>query len=296
MLLYRINAERSRRNMQKIPNYTLSNGVEIPMIGMGTWETFNGELCERAVADALEAGYRHFDTAPGYGNEESIGKILRTSGIKREEIFITTKLRNTHHGYDLAKEGFALSMDKLGLDYIDLYIIHWPNPTEFRSWWQEANAGAWRFMEEMYEKGLIRAIGLSNFWPRHIEELLKTARIKPMVNQLHLCPGDINAPATSLSKKLGMLCEGYSPLGKGRIFTVPEMIGLSEKYGKSIAQLCIRWSLQNGFLPLPKTVTPERMTENLDVFDFEIAPEDIEMMTELDGIAGVGQDPDTVTF
>jgi diketogulonate reductase-like aldo/keto reductase len=276
--------------------FTLSNGVKIPCIGFGTWRTPEGELAVSSVKAALRAGYRHIDTAAIYGNEESVGRGIRESGIKRDEIFLTTKLWNTEHGYEAALKAFEESVKKLGTDYLDLYLIHWPNPVKFRGNWQEANAGTWRAFEELYRAGKLRAIGLSNFHQRHIEPLLKTASIVPQVNQIRLCPGCTQDPVAEYCRSKNILLEAYSPLGAGEIFAAPEMKGFAEKYRRSIAQICIRWSLQRGYLPLPKSVTPERIIENAKVFDFELTPEDVEKIAGLTGIAGLARDPDAADF
>ena len=276
--------------------YRLSNGVGIPCIGFGTWQTPDGDVAVRSVAAAIEAGYRHIDTAQAYGNEESVGKGIRESGIDRKDLFVTTKLWNTNHSYKLTMRTFEESMNKLGLDYLDLFLIHWPNPIAFRDHWQEANAESWKAMEELYEAGKIRAIGVSNFRPHHIEEILKTAKVAPMVNQIRLCPGDTQDETVDWCREHGMVLEAYSPLGIGQIFEVPEMQKLAEKYHRSIAQVCIRWSLQRGYLPLPKSVTPSRIQENLKVFDFELSDEDVQLIADLKGCVGYASDPDRTNF
>ena len=275
--------------------YKLSNGVEIPVIGYGTWQV-EDDIAVASVEEAIKAGYRHIDTAQAYGNEESVGKAIRLSGVPRKDLFITTKLWNANHSYDLTMSSFEESMNKLGLDYLDLFLIHWPNPVAFRDHWQEANAESWKAMEELVEEGRIRAIGISNFFPRHIEALLKTAKIAPHVNQMRLCPGDAQEDVVAYCREHRMVLEAYSPLGTGRIFDVPEMQALAAKYGRSIAQICIRWSLQMGFLPLPKSVTPSRIQENLQVFDFELSEEDVKLIAGLKGCVGYASDPDTRTF
>ncbi len=276
--------------------YTLSNGVEIPCIGFGTWQTPNGEVAVSAVLSALEAGYRHIDTAQGYGNEESVGIAVKKSGIKREEIFITSKLANDDHGYERTMAAFEGTMKRLDMDYLDLYLIHWPNPIAFRDNWQEANAGTWKAFEELYKAKRIRAIGISNFHPHHIEELMKTATIPPMVNQIRLCPGDTQDEVVDYCRSHNILLEAYSPLGVGKIFEVPEMKALAEKYGKTIAQIAIHWSLQRGYLPLPKSVTPSRIRENADVFDFELDESDVELISNLKGCVGYSANPDEITW
>lgn len=277
-------------------SYKLSNGVEIPCIGFGTWQTPNGDVAVSSVLSALQSGYRHIDTAQGYGNEESVGTAVKKSGIDRKEIFITSKLTNSEHGYQKTLDAFEETMKKLEIDYIDLFLIHWPNPIAFRDHWQEANAETWRAFEELYNAGRIRSIGISNFHPHHIEELMKTATITPMVNQIRLCPGDTQDEVVDYCRSQNILLEAYSPLGVGKIFDVPEMQTLAEKYGKSIAQICIRWSLQRGYLPLPKSVTPARIKENAEVFDFELSADDVQLIADLKGVVGYSADPDTTTF
>lgn len=277
-------------------SYKLHNGVQIPCIGFGTWQTPNGDVAVASVKTALEVGYRHIDTAAGYGNEESVGIAVKESGIPREEIFITSKLQNSEHGYDNTMRAFEDTMKILDMDYLDLYLIHWPNPIKFRTNWREANAGTWKAFEELYKAGRIRSIGISNFHPRHIDELIKTAIILPMVNQIRLCPGDTQDEVVNYCKERNILLEAYSPLGTGRIFEVPEMQKLAAKYGKSIAQICVRWSLQMGFLPLPKSVNEERIKENGEVFDFELSGEDVKFIANLKGVCGFSKDPDQTTF
>ena len=277
-------------------SYTLSNNVSIPELGFGTWQTPNGDVAVSAVKKALEVGYRHIDTAQGYKNEDSVGQAIKESGIPREEIFLTTKLWNENHSYDLVLSSFEESLKKLQTDYIHLFLIHWPNTVKFRDNWQSANAETWRAMEELYQAGKIKAIGVSNFLPHHFEELKKTATIFPMVNQIFLAPGELQKEVVSYCQEHNVLLEAYSPLGTGKIFDVPEMQELSDKYGKTIAQIAIRWSLQHGFLPLPKSVTPSRIEENLAVFDFELSDEDMQRIDQLDGVVGKATNPDTTGF
>lgn len=278
----------------------LQNGNKIPEIGFGTWQSADGEECYNAVLNALRCGYTHIDTAAAYGNEESVGRaiadFLKESGKSREDLFITTKLWNENHSYDLAKNAIDESLRKLGLDYVDLYLIHWPNPLKFRDCWQKANAESWKAMEEAYKVGKLKAIGISNFCERHIDELLKTAEIKPMVNQIKLCPGQPQTDLVKYSKSLGMIVEAYSPLGTGAIFSNDFMKTLAEKYKRSIAQICIRWSLQQGYLPLPKSVTKERIEENLKVFDFELDSSDCEKIAELKCDIKLARNPDEAPF
>lgn len=276
--------------------YILSNGVAIPCVGFGTWQVENGETAFRAVLEALKAGYRHIDTAQGYGNEQSVGDAVRHSGLKREDVFITSKLANSAHGYENTKAAFAETLRRLDTPYVDMFLIHWPNPLAFRDQWKEANAGSWKAMEELYRQGKIRALGISNFRPHHIEALLETADVAPAVNQIRLCPGNTQPAVADFSRKHHMLLEAYSPLGVGRVFKVPEIVETAQKYGVSVAQLCIRWSLQRGYLPLPKSVTPERIAQNADVFRFTLDEKDMALLSGLTGCAGEESDPDTTSF
>lgn len=276
--------------------YTLANDVQIPAVGLGTWQTPDDETGYQAVLSALKLGYRHIDTAQGYRNEDVVGRAVRDSGISREEVFITSKLDNPNHGYNNTMRSFEETLLKLGTDYVDLFLIHWPNPLQYRSTWQQTNAETWKAFEELYHSGKIRAIGISNFRQHHIDELLKTAEIIPMVDQIRLCPGDTQDELVKYCKKRNILLEAYSPLGTGQIFKVAEMQALAEKYHKSIAQICIRWSLQNGFLPLPKSVTAERIRENIDVFGFELSDEDVSLIAGLTGCVGLSKDPDTTNW
>ena len=276
--------------------YVLSNGVHIPIIGFGTWQTPDGEVAVSSVLTALEAGYRHIDTAQGYGNEESVGIAVKKSGLDRKDVFITSKLANSERGYERTMAAFEKTMQKLDMDYLDLFLLHWPNPIAYRDNWEEANAVTWKALEELYNAGSIRALGISNFRRHHIDTLLKTAVVKPVVNQIRLCPGDTQDDVVNYSREKGMLLEAYSPLGIGKIFEVPQMQALAKKYGKSIAQIAIRWSLQRGYLPLPKSVTPERIRENADVFDFELEAADVELIANLKGCVGYSTDPDTISW
>lgn len=276
--------------------YKLSNGIEIPVVGFGTWQTPDGEVAVQSVKEALHAGYRHIDTAQGYGNEESVGRAISESGIPREDIFVTSKLGNGQHSYDLVMQSFEESLKKLQTDYLDLFLIHWPNPLGFRENWEQANADTWRAFEELYESGKIKAIGVSNFLPHHLETLSKTAKIMPMVNQIFLAPGELQESVVSYAHEHHMLLEAYSPLGTGKIFDVPEMKQLAETHKKSIAQVAIRWSLQHGFLPLPKSVTPSRIKENTQVFDFELSESEMATIDALDGVVGKAINPDTTQW
>lgn len=283
--------------MNKITDtYKLINNVEIPIVGFGTWQTPNDEIGYNAVKTALEVGYRHIDTASVYGNEVSVGKAMKDSGVKREDIFLTSKVWNGDHGYEATLRAFQESLDRLDTDYLDLYLIHWPNPLAFRDCWEEVNAGSWKAMEELYEAGKIKAIGVSNFWVHHLEALFKTAKIMPMVNQIRICPGDLDVDLIKYCEDKNILLEAYSPLGTGKAFGVEVLEDIAKKYDTTVAKICLRWSLQHGFLPLPKSVTPSRIEANTDVFGFELKEEDMTLIDQLDDCCGKSTSPDERNF
>lgn len=275
--------------------YILSNGVTIPKLGFGTWQIPDGDEAYQAISHALKVGYTHIDTAQAYKNEASVGRAIADSGVARKDIFLTTKVWNSNHSYDLAKASIEESLQKLGVDYIDLLLIHWPNPKAFRDNWKEANAETWRAMEEFYEAGKVRAIGVSNFMQHHLEALFETAKVKPMVNQILLAPGCPQDELVAFCRQEDILLEAYSPLGTGAIFKNELANELADKYGKSVAQIALRWSLQKEFLPLPKSVTPKNITSNLDIFDFVISDEDEDKLDKVQGVA-TQKDPDSVEF
>ena len=276
--------------------YTLHNRVEIPTIGFGTWKLEDPKIAYESVLEALNAGYRHIDTAAIYNNEESVGKAIYDSGIPRNEIFLTTKLWNDSHTYDKAMKAIDISLKKLKTDYVDLYLIHWPNPLMYRDDFEGSISETWRAMEDIYKSGKAKAIGISNFRPHHIETLLNVANIAPMVNQIKLHPG--NEPEDIINKSLshGMLVQAYSPLGSGQIFESKELQEMSKKYGKSIAQICIRYLLQKGYNPLPKSQTKERIIENINVYDFSINNEDMEIIKHIPNVCKEATNPDTANY
>lgn len=278
-------------------DYILNNGVRIPAIGFGTFRAKDGEETYQAVRAALEAGYRHIDTAAIYGNEASVGRAIKDSGVPREELFVTTKLWNNNHTYDDAKAALEESLSKLELDYVDLYLIHWPNPQSVREniGWEVRNREVWRAMEDMYDAGKIRAIGVSNFLPHHLEALLATARIKPTVNQVRLAPGVTQAEVVAASRKHDILLEAWGPFGQGELFTNATVQAMADKYGKTVAQLAVAWSLQEGFLPLPKSVTPERIASNLDVEGIVLSEEDMATLRNLP-VENGAMNPDEAEF
>ena len=269
-------------------SYNLNNGVSIPVLGFGTWKAENGEVAYQAVLEALKAGYRHIDTAAIYKNEESVGRAIRDSGLPRQEIFVTTKLWNTNHSYDEARQAFEESMEKLGLDYLDLYLIHWPNPKPLREndEWKTRNAEVWRAMEELYKEGKIRAIGVSNFLPHHLDALLETARVIPAVNQVRLAPGVYQEEVVDYCKEKGILLEAWGPFGQGELFEQKEVQKIAAKHGKTVAQIAMAWSLAEGFLPLPKSVTASRIQSNLDCFGIELSKEEREILKKISVTSG----------
>ena len=276
--------------------YTLNNGVRIPIIGFGTWQTPNGDVAKAAVEAALNAGYRHIDTATAYGNETSVGEAIKKSGINRHDLFITTKLWNADHDYKAAKEAIDRSLQNLRIDYLDLYLIHWPNPVTVRDHWAEANAESWRAMEEAVQAGKIRAIGVSNFRKHHLDELLKTAEIKPAVNQIMLNPSDLQPEVVKINNELGLLSEAYSPLGTGGLLGNKVVNEIADEVKKTPAQVLIRWSLEHGFLPLPKSVHDKYIAANAEVFDFNLNSEQMNKLDSLHGVSGLATDPDTANF
>lgn len=275
--------------------FKLYNGVEIPCMGLGTWQS-KDETAKLSVLAAMSHGYRLFDTAAAYGNERGVGAGIKECGLKREEIFVTSKLRNADHGYKSTLKAFELTMEKLGLEYLDLYLIHWPNPVQYRFMWKEAMQETWRAFEDLYKVGKIRAIGISNFMPHHIDALMETAKIKPMINQLKLCPGITQDKAVDYCKKNDIVIEAYSPFGTGAVFASPIMKSLAEKYNKSIGQICLRWCLQYGVVSLPKSANPMRIKSNTEIFDFEISKEDMDIISGLKGFCGEAPDPDNILF
>ena len=276
--------------------YTLSNGVNIPCVGFGTWQTPNGETAINSVLEAMKCGYRHIDTAACYGNEESVGKAIKLSRINREELFVTSKLWNTDQGYESTLKAFDKTIKDLGLDYLDLYLIHWPVVKEHKEDWKEAICETWKAFEKLYSDGKIRAIGVSNFKPHHLKVIFENCNIKPMVNQIELHPSHNQDETVKFCRNNNILVEAWGPLSTGRIFKVKEMQDIANKYNKSIAQITLRWHIQNEILSLPKSVTTSRIKENSMIFDFELLKEDMELIQNLKGCEGSGIDPDNINF
>lgn len=274
----------------------LHNGNPIPCVGYGTYLTPIPDTRE-AVAEAIEIGYRHIDTAYFYGNEAGVGQAIRESGLPREDFFVTSKLWNDYRGYDQAKAYFEKTMDNLGLEYLDLFLIHWPaNYLQFGKEAKKINAETWRAFEELYREGRIKAIGLSNFMAHHIEDLMETATVKPMVDQIEFHPGWNQSGVVKYCQDHDIVVEAWSPMGRNRVLQHETIVEMAKKYGKSPAQICLRWVLQHGVLPLPKSVTPERMVDNARIFDFVIAPEDMQVIDALSNIGGQCARPDDVDF
>lgn len=279
--------------MQK--TFKLNNNNQIPAVGFGTWQTPDDETAINAIHAAIDNGYRHIDGAAIYKNEKSVGIGINTCGIDRKELFVTSKVWNSERGYDSTLKAFEKTLADLQLDYLDLYLIHWPaNAVQFENW-EELNAETWRALEKLQADGKIKNIGLSNFLPHHLKALLKTAKVKPAVNQIEYHPGFMQKDCVQFCQENDILVEGWSPLGRGEVLTNESLIAIADKYSKSVAQLCIRWALQNNVAPLPKSVTPSRIKENFEVFDFEISTEDMAVINEME-FGGSGLNPDTVTF
>lgn len=259
----------------------LNDGNEIPVLGYGTYQAKGKDVID-GVFDALQLNYRHIDTAAIYANEVQVGRAIEESEIPREEIFVTTKLWNEVRGYDETKQALEESLQKLNLDYVDLYLIHWPNPLKYRDNWEEMNAQSWRAMEDLVKEGKVKSIGVSNFMIHHLEALFKTATIMPVVNQIRVTPGDTKYDLVKFCLDHKIKIEAYSPLGEGQLINHEVLVALANKYNKSVAQLCLRWSIQQGFIPLPKSVHKERIKENSEIFDFEISHEDMDVMNAID--------------
>ncbi|MEO3847070.1 aldo/keto reductase [Streptomyces sp. B8F3] len=274
--------------MSNVPTITLNNGVAMPQLGFGVWQVPDTEA-ETAVRTALDAGYRSIDTAAIYGNEEGTGKALTESGVPREELFVTTKLWNSDQGYDAALRAFDDSLRRLGLDHVDLYLIHWPAPA------QDKYPETWRALEKIYADGRARAIGVSNFHPSHLQRVLDEGTVAPALNQVELHPDFAQADVRAFHAAHGIATEAWSPLGQGKgLLDDPVLRGLGEKHGRSPAQVVLRWHLQLGNVVIPKSVTPSRIRENIDVFGFELDDADMAAVAGLDTGNRIGDDPDDV--
>lgn len=254
---------------------TLNNGVKMPILGFGVYQIKDPKECEQAVADAISVGYRLIDTAASYGNEEAVGRAVRRCKVPREELFITTKLWISDTSYEGARKAFQKSMDKLGLDYLDLYLIHQPMNDYY---------GAWRAMTELYKEGKIRAIGVCSFYPDRLADLVAFNEVAPAVNQVETNIFFQQKKAQEVMEEKGVQMESWTPFaeGRGNLFGNPVLKGIGEKYGKSVAQVVLRWQIQRGIVCIPKSVKKERMEQNIQVFDFELSDADMELIAALD--------------
>lgn len=266
-------------------NIKLVNGINMPNIGFGT-SLIEGEECVLNIKQALQAGYRHIDTASVYKNEKYIGKAIKESGIPREEIFVTSKVWKDSMGYDNTIKSFNNSLQDLGLDYIDLFLIHWPRNND-----KKLNVDTWKALEDLYKQKKVKAIGVSNFLKHHLQIILNDCEIVPMVDQLEFHPGLTVEETVKFCKEKNIVVEAWAPLGKGKMLQNEDLIRISNKYNKSVAQICIKWCLQNGVVPLPKTTNWNRMLENKEVFDFTISSEDMEFINNMEFFAGSDMDP-----
>jgi len=275
--------------MKSITDSTvLANGVKMPWLGLGVWKSEEGEEVVQAVKAALRAGYRSIDTAAIYRNEEGVGQAIREAGVPREELFITTKVWNKAQGYDLTMSAFDRSIKKLGLEYIDLYLIHWPVQGLYKD--------TWRAMEELYKEGKIRAIGVSNFQVHHLQDLMADCEIKPMLNQVEFHPYLTQKELLSFCREQGIQLEAWSPLMHGSIVDEPVIVEMATKYGKTPAQIVLRWDLQHGVVTIPKSVKEHRIIENASIFDFELSQDDMDELDALNKNQRFGPDPDNFDF
>ncbi len=266
----------------------LHNGVEIPWLGLGVLRTPAGEAVESAVRWALEAGYRSIDTATIYENETGVGRAIKQSGLPREDIFVTSKVWNTDQGYESTLKAFEASLKRLDLDYLDLYLVHWPVKDKFQE--------TWRALETLYQVGQVRAIGVSNFLIHHLESLLQTARIVPMVNQVEFHPYLQQPQLQAFCRNYRIQMEAWRPIMKGQVMQVPELVTLAQKYGKNPVQITLRWILQRGIVAIPKSVQQQRIRDNADIFDFKIEADDLALIDRLDRNQRLGTDPDNFDF
>lgn len=274
----------------------LSNGVQMPGIGFGTWQVPTDSTLEIAVSAALKLGYRFFDTAQIYGNASAIGRGVLLSDLPRAEIFISSKIWTSHRSYDGVMRAFTDIIEQLKTTYLDQLLIHWPATQGEPMIWQSQNAGTWRALEDLYEQGAVKVIGVSNFLPHHLVPLLARARIRPMVNQLEIHPGYPQFAAVNFCFKQNIAVQAWSPLGRGGLTHHPLLIELGEKYGVSPALIALRWSLQHGFIPVVKALDAEHMKSNLDAFGLTLEDEDMTRLDTMQQVAFSGLHPDTVTF
>lgn len=274
---------------------TLSNGKQMPAIGFGTWKAPSDEITVNAVKTAVECGYTHIDAAAAYHNEVWVGKGIRESGIKREDLFLTSKLWNDDHGYESTLAAFENTVTDLGVDYLDLYLIHWPVPVKFHDNYIEKNRETWKAFEELYKAGKVGAIGVSNFKPHHIDEILEVCEIPPMVNQIEFHPSCLQEEIRTYCKEHNIVVEAYSPLAHGKVFQCQEIREVAERNGVSVAQLCVKYAMQHKTVPLVKSVTRERIQDNLHL-DFTISDEDMRAIDAITNCEGAYKDSDHINF
>ena len=277
--------------MNLADGYLLSNGVKIPCVGYGTWQTPAGDVARDSVVAALQCGYRHIDTATAYGNEASVGEGLRLSGVKREEIFLTTKQWTDVRGYEKTVEAGEKALKALGTDYIDLYLVHWPAVQKYSAQWQELNAATWKGFEKLYKDGKVRAIGVSNFLPEHLAALKQQCEIPPMVDQVEFHPGYIQKDVLDYCNQNNIRMEAWSPLGSGRMLANPLLNEIGAAHGKSAAQVCVRYAIELGVVPLPKSVHAERLAANAGVFDFSLTAEELAALNAMPETGYSGYNP-----
>lgn len=279
--------------MQKIK---LNNGYEIPVLGYGTYRIKDGKEAVDTVYNAIKAGYRHIDGAAIYRNEKSVGEGIKKANIDRSELFVTSKLWNDNKGYEETKQAFYQTLSDLDLDYLDLYLIHWPVAQKSRDYWQQANSETWKAMEELYLEGKIKAIGVSNFHKHHLEALLKTAKIKPMVNQIELHPGLLQEETVQYFKEQDIVIEAWAPFANGDIFENDVLKEIAQKHNKTIAQITLKYLVDKNIVPLAKSITLSRIKDNLDIFDINLDEEDVQRIDAIKGYASYGADPDNIDF
>lgn len=271
--------------------YTLNNGVQIPAVGFGTYKAADGKSAD-VIKAAIGSGYRYFDTASFYGTETYLAEAIRQSGLPRKDFFIASKLWKTEMGYENARDAFRRTLENLETDYLDLYLIHWPLPEPGYENWKELDRETWRALEELYAEGKIRAIGLSNFLPHHIENILAGCTVRPAVDQIEYHPGYSQEAAVQYCKENGILVQAWSPIGRSRVLKDPLVCELAAKYRVSPAQICLKFAVQRGILPLPKSSSPERMKQNMDLFSFEMEQEDIWRLATMPQSGWSGEHPD----
>lgn len=268
-----------------VPSITLNNGVSIPQVGLGVFQVPDDET-QANVEKALELGYRHVDTAAGYYNEAGVGAALRASGLPREDLFVTTKLRNGDQGFDQALTAFENSRRELGLDYVDLYLIHWPVPSK------DLYVETWKAFEKLLEEGVVKAIGVSNFLPEHLDRLVRETDVVPAVNQVEVHPWFGNEEVRAFDREHGIVTEAWSPLGRGRVLDEPTLARIADAHGRTPAQVALRWHVQRGDVVFPKSATPSRIEENARIFDFALDADEMGAITALDRGERTGSHPD----